>query len=145
MEAQLLDFRKFDDYARQLAARVHDWRRDDFRLAFARSSPPRQASRLAEIDQIEPGGGYEPGGIPLARRNLEAGDGLMQVTFGETVFRAFGGAVGPIASIVLYNNDATEPKDALVSCYDLPEPVTLRDGDALRILPEPSGVLWWMQ
>jgi hypothetical protein len=44
-----------------------------------------------------------------------------------TVFTASGGSVGPFRYVVIYNDSATSPVDALVCFFDYGSAVTLAD------------------
>lgn len=130
-------FTLFDDFKEQLAKGVHQFGTHTFKWALTNSAPTAGTNTiLGDITQIASGGGYTNG----AGGGYTA-DGVAAVQSGATtniqftaeVITATGGAIATFRYIVLYNDSATSPADALVGFLDYGGPVNLNDTETLTI------------
>lgn len=128
-------FNKFNDFVEQLAKGVHNFSSHTFKAAFSNSAPSASNTILSDITQISTGGGYTTGaggGVTLSVSLLET-SGTAKVTITDNVFTATGASVGPFRYVVLYNDSATSPTDALWGWYDYGSSITLADGETFTI------------
>jgi hypothetical protein len=141
-------YNKFNDYVEQLARAKHDWSTHTFKAVFTNSAPVATNTVLADITQIGNGGGYTGGaggGLTLDGVTLSETSGTAKVVITDEVFTATGASVGPFRYIVIYNDSATSPVDALVCWYDYGVGgLTLADGESLTIDFDPTNGLWQM-
>lgn len=129
-------YTKFQDYQEQLHKAVHNWSSHTFKAAFTNSAPVATNTVLADITQISTGGGYTAGaggGVTLSGVTLTETSGTVKVTISDNTFTASGAAVGPFRYVVIYNDSATSPADALVCYFDYGTSVTLADGESFTL------------
>ncbi len=88
---------------------------------------------LANITQIAATGGYVAGGYTLDSVTLSETTGTAKVTIADETILAAGGSVGPFRYLVVYNDTATSPADALIGWYDYGSALTLATGESLTI------------
>lgn len=120
---------KFQDFSEQLAKGVHQWAAHTFKLALTNSAPLATNTLLSDITQISGTNGYTTGGTATTIAVSET-TGTTTITGTQVVFTASGGAMGQFRYLVLYNDSATSPLDALVQFWDITTPVTLADGES---------------
>jgi len=129
-------FNKFNDFAEQVLKGVHNFSTHTFKAVFTNTAPVAANTVLADIAQISNGGGYTGGaggGVQLDSVVLSETTGIAKVTIADEVFTATGASVGPFRYVVIYNDTATSPADALVGWYDYGSSITLADGESLTI------------
>jgi len=138
-------YNKFQDYTEQLNKGVHVWGTHTFKAAFTNSAPVATNTVLADITQIATAGGYTGGaggGVTLDSVTLTEASGTAKVTIADEVFTA-SASVGPFRYVVIYNDSATSPVDALVCWYDYGVGgVTLLDTETFTIDFDPTNGLW---
>jgi hypothetical protein len=138
-------YNKFQDYVEQLNKAVHNWSSHTFKAAFSNTSPVATNTVLADITQIATANGYTGGaggGVLLDSVTLTETTGTAKVTIADEVFTAAGGSVGPLRYVVLYNDSATSPADALVAWYDYGSSITLLDTETLTIDFDAAAGVW---
>lgn len=138
-------YNKFQDYAEQLNRGVHNWGAHTFKAAFTNTAPVATNTVLADITQIATGGGYTGGaggGVTLDSVTLSETGGTAKVTIADEVFTASGASVGPFRYVVIYNDTATAPADALVAWYDYGSSITLADGESFTIDFDATNGFW---
>jgi hypothetical protein len=138
-------YNKFQDYAEQLNKGVHNWSTHTFKAAFSNSAPAAGNTILTDITQISSGNGYTAGaggGVTLDSVTLTETSGTAKLTIADEVFTASGGTVGPFRYIVIYNDSATSPADALVCWFDYGSSVTLNDTETFTIDFDGTNGLW---
>jgi hypothetical protein len=138
-------YNKFQDYAEQLNKGVHNWSSHTFKAAFSNTAPSAANTVLADITQISTGGGYTAGaggGVTLDTVTLTEASGTAKVTIADEVFTATGASVGPFRYVVIYNDSATSPADALVCWYDYGSSITLADTETFTIDFDATNGLW---
>lgn len=124
---------KFQDFVEQLGKGVHNFSSNTFKVAFTNSAPLATNTQLSDITQISATGGYTSGGYSLSGVTWAETSGTAKLTITDLVVTASGGSVGPFRYIVLYNDTATSPADALIGYYDYGSSITLADGETLTI------------
>jgi hypothetical protein len=138
-------YNKFQDYAEQLNKGVHNWSSHTFKAAFSNSAPVATNTVLADITQISTAGGYTAGaggGVTLDGVTLTESTGTAKVTITDEVFTATGASVGPFRYVVIYNDSATSPTDALVCWFDYGSSITLADTETFTIDFDATNGLW---
>lgn len=136
---------KFQDYVEQLSKGVHIWGTHTFKAVLTNTAPSAANTVLANITQISNGGGYTGGaggGLTLDTVTLTEASGIAKVTIADEVFTASGASVGPFRYVVIYNDSATSPLDALVCWFDYGSSITLADGESFTIDFDPTNGLW---
>lgn len=124
---------KFQDFVEQLGKGVHNFSSNTFKVALTNSAPSATNTILSDITQISATGGYTAGGYTLTGVTWAEASGTAKLTITDLVITASGGSVGPFRYVVLYNDTATSPADALIGYYDYGSALTLADGETLTI------------
>jgi len=133
---------KFNDFAEQVLKGVHNFSAHTFKAALTNTAPSAANTVLSDITQIAATGGYVAGGYQLDSVVLSESAGVAKVVIADEVITASGGAVGPFRYVVIYNDSATSPLDALVGFYDYGSNITLADTETLTIdFDASAGVL----
>jgi len=141
----MASYNKFQDYAEQLNKAVHNWSSHTFKAAFSNTAPNATDTILSAITQISSGGGYTAGaggGLTLDSVTLSEASGTAKVVIADEVFTASGASVGPLRYVVIYNDSATSPADALVCWYDYGSSITLLDTETFTIDFDGTNGLW---
>lgn len=133
---------KFQDFVEQLGKGVHNFSSNTFKVALTNSAPLATNTVLTDITQISATGGYTAGGYTLSGVTWAETSGTAKLTITDLVITATGGSVGPFRYVVLYNDTATSPADALIGYYDYGSALTLADGETLTLdFDATNGVL----
>lgn len=138
-------YNKFQDYAEQVNKGVHIWGTHTFKAALSNSAPVATNTLLSDITQISTANGYTGGaggGLTLDTVTLSETTGTAKVTIADEVFTASGGSVGPLRYVVIYNDSATSPLDALVCWFDYGSSITLADTETFTIDFDATNGLW---
>lgn len=125
-------FQKFQDFAEQVLRAKHDFNGHTFKAVFTNAAPLPTNTMLSDITQISAGGGYSTGGFTVTLSITETG-GVAKVTLTDYTFTASGGSVGPFRYVVMYNDTATSPADALVCWFDYGASITLADTETFTL------------
>jgi hypothetical protein len=128
----MASYNKFNDFSEQLVEGVHDFGANTFKVALSNSAPIASNTVLADITQISGTNGYTTGGTATTI-SLSETSGTTTVNGTEVVFTASGGSMGPFRYVVLYNDSATSPLDALVAWWDYGSSITLADGETFTV------------
>jgi hypothetical protein len=129
-------YQKFQDFAEQIAKGVHNFASHTFKVALTNSAPSATNTILADITQIANGNGYTAGAGGGAATTITTSEssGTMTVSGTQVVFTAAGGSMGPFRYVVLYNDSATSPADALIAFADYGSPgITLNDTETFTV------------
>lgn len=129
-------FTKFQDFVDQLGRGVHNFGSHTFKLALTNSAPVATNTILTDITQISTGGGYTSGaggGYTLTGVTWAEASGTAKLTITDLVITATGASVGPFRYLVIYNDTATSPADALIGWYDYGSALTLADTETLTV------------
>lgn len=127
---------KFQDFVEQLGKAVHNFSSHTFKIALTNTLPVNTNTVLADITQISAGGGYTAGaggGYTLSGVTWAEASGTAKLTINDLVITATGASVGPFRYLVLYNDTATSPADALIGWYDYGSALTLADTETLTV------------
>lgn len=128
----MASYNKFNDFSEQLVNGVHDFDANTFKVALSNSAPTASNTVLADITQISGTNGYTTGGTATTIAVSET-SGTTTVTGTQVVFTASGGSMGPFRYVVLYNDSATSPLDALIAWWDYGSSITLADGETFTV------------
>ena len=128
----MASYNKFNDFSEQLVEGVHDFGANTFKVALSNSAPTASNTVLADITQISGTNGYTTGGTATTI-SLSETSGTTTVNGTQAVFTASSGSMGPFRYVVLYNDSATSPLDALVAWWDYGSSITLADGETFTV------------
>lgn len=130
-------FTFFHDFGEQLGKAVHNFSSHTFRAALTNSAPTASSNTvLADITQISAGGGYTAGaggGYQLDSVVWAQSSNVSKLTIADEAITASGASVGPFRYVVIYNDSAISPADALIGFLDYGSPLTLADGELLTL------------
>jgi hypothetical protein len=126
---------KFNDFSEQLARGVHNFGSHTFKVALTNSAPSASNTILANITQIANGNGYTTGGATIPNVSVSETSGTTTIEGDKVTWTASGGSLGPFRYIVLYNDTATSPADALVAWWDYGSSLTLAVGESFEFKP----------
>lgn len=135
-------YNKFQDYVEQLNKAVHNWSTHTFKAGLTNTAPNATDTGYANITEISAGSGYAAGGMALDTVTLTETSGTAKVTIADEVLTASGGSIGPFRYVVIYNDTATSPADALVCYYDYGSAITLNNGETFTIDFDATNGLW---
>lgn len=138
-------YNKFQDYVEQLNKAVHNWSSHVFKAALSNTAPSATDTGLATGGAHPPPAatnGYTAGGQQLDTVTLSETSGTAKVTIADEVFTAAGGNLGPFRYVIIYNDTATSPADALVCWYDYGSSITLADTETFTIDFDATNGLW---
>lgn len=125
-------YNKFQDFVEQLGLGVHNFSTHTFKVALTNTAPVATNTILANITQISGTNGYTTGGTAATAGWTET-TGTAKLTLSDVVFTAAGGAMGPFRYVVIYNDTATSPVDALIGWYDYGSSITLNDTETFTV------------
>jgi hypothetical protein len=134
----------FDDLSEQVGKAVHNFSSHTFKIALTNTLPVVSNTVLADITQIASGGGYTNGaggGYTLDGISYVETTGTAILTFTDEVITATGAAIATFRYLVVYNDSATSPADALVGWLDYGSALTLADTESLTVDLGASGLL----
>lgn len=132
----MASYNKFQDFVEQLNKAIHNFGAHTLKAAFTNTAPSASNTVLSDITQISTGGGYTGGaggGVTLDSVTISETGGVAKLTIADEVFTASGASVGPFRYIVIYNDSATSPADALICWFDYGSSITLADGESITI------------
>lgn len=127
-------FNKFQDFVEQVGKGVHQLHTGGHLLkVYASNELPLAADTMkADIAEITPENGYPSGGTDIQNDYVESG-GTGTLTGVDVEWTASGGSFGPLQYIILYNDDATSPADALVAWWDYGSSITINNGEKFTV------------
>lgn len=131
----------FQDYFEQDAKGVHNFGTDTFKVVLTNTAPVVTNTILADITQIAAGNGYTTGGTAVANVTVTETGGVATIDADDVVFTASGGSIAEFRYMVLYNDSATSPVDALVTFIDYGSGYTIVDGGSFAVQWNASGIL----
>jgi len=125
-------FNKFNDFSEQFVRGVHDFDAHVFKVVLTNTAPVATNTVLADIVQLANGGGYSTGGAATTITISEtAGTTTVQGT--QVVFTGTGSGFGPFRYVVIYNDTATAPADALVAWGDYGSSISVGDTETITV------------
>lgn len=127
-------FNKFQDFVEQLGKGVHQLHAagHTLKVYLSNAAPVATNTIKGDIAEITVEHGYPSGGIDIENDYTESG-GIGTLTGVDKVFTASGGSFGPFRYIILYNDSATSPADALVAWWDYGSSITCNDGETFTV------------
>lgn len=130
---------KFDQFAEDIAHKVHDLSGDSFVVFLTDTAPTASDETIADITQAD----YTYcSSRALTVSSSAQTAGVYKWSISDITLSASGGSVGPFRYVGIYNDTPTSPADPLVCWYDYGSSVTMADGDSLDIdFDDASGVL----
>lgn len=140
-------YQKFQDYVEQVNRGVHLWQSHTFRSALTNTAPVATQTGFDSVTNHPPpaaANGYTANGPTLDGVTLSetAGTALLVIT--DEVITATAGGIGPFRYVVIYNDTATSPADALVCYFDYGSSITLLDTETFTEDFDPTNGLWQM-
>lgn len=139
-------FTFFHDFSEQVGLAVHNLGSHTYKAALSNTAPTAATDTiLANITQISAGGGYTAGaggGYALDGLTWSQSSNVSKLVITDEVITATGASVGPFRYVVVYNDSATSPADALVGYLDYGSALTLADTETFTLdFNATSGVL----
>lgn len=130
----MASYNKFQDFVEQLCKGVHQCHAagHTFKVALSNSAPVATNTIFANITEISAGFGYTAGGTDV-QNDLSETTGTATCSAVDVVFTASGGSIGPFRYIVLYNDTASSPADALIGWWDYGSNLTLTAGETFTV------------
>lgn len=125
-------YNKFQDFAEQIGLGVHVFGTHVLKCALTNSAPVATNTILANITQIANGNGYTTGGSDSGATWAEAA-GTATLTGTNITWTSSAAGMAAFRYIVLYNDTATSPADALIAWWDYGSSLTLAVGETFTI------------
>jgi len=126
---------KFNDFSEQLARGVHNFGSHTFKVALTNTAPSAANTILANITQIAAGNGYTAGGAAIPNVGVAEASGTTTIDGDKVTWTATGGSMAAFRYVVMYNDTATSPADALVAWWDYGSSLTLAVGESFEFKP----------
>ncbi len=126
-------FNKFNSLVENLAEQTHNLGAHTLKVALSNSAPIATNTVLSDITQIANGNGYTTGGSTAAVVSSAQTSGTYKLVLSDVTFTASGGSIGPFQYVVLYNDTATSPADALIGWYDYGAALTITNGNSFTV------------
>lgn len=133
-------YTKFLDFTEQFAKGVHDFDTHTFKLMLTNSAPVNTNTVKADLTEISAGNGYTAGGTALSSVTVSETSGTTTFDAADVTFTASGGAMATFRYVVLYNDTATSPADALIAWWDNGSSVSLASGESFTVQFNASGI-----
>jgi hypothetical protein len=136
-------YNKFQDFAEQILKAVHDLDgTHTLRIALTNTAPTAAQVSFDGVTNHPPpaaANGYTSGGNTLAGVTLSETTGTAKLVVSDSVFTATAGGIGPFRYVVIYNDTATTPADALIAWYDYGSSITLLDTETFTVDFDPTN------
>lgn len=124
-----LSWVKFQDFAEQRNKGVHNFAAHAIKLALTNLAPLATNTVLADITQIAAGNGYTAGGAAVPNVTIVESAGTATIAGNAVTFTSSGAGMAAFRYLVLYNDTATAPADALIAFADYGSSVSLAVGE----------------
>jgi hypothetical protein len=139
-------YNKFQDFVEQVLTAIHNLTAAGhvFKIFLTNETPLVTDTVKADMVEIAAGNGYTAGGEDTQNTLAEAA-GTATVTGTKVVWTASVGSIGPFRYVVMYNDTATAPLDALVTWWDYGSALTLLDGETFTVKfnnGDPTGTIF---
>jgi hypothetical protein len=136
-------YNKFLDFVEQVLKAVHDLDgTHTLKVALTNTAPTNTDTGLLTGSLHPPpaaANGYTAGGNTLAGLTLSEASGTAKLVISDSVFTATAGGIGPFRYVIIYNDTATSPADALIAWYDYGSSITLADTETFTVDFDPSA------
>ncbi len=124
-------YNKFNDFVEQLGLAIHNLSTHTLKVALARATDPPTAADTILSNITQPTGtGYAP--IDTLNSWAEA-SGTGTLTGTKAVFTASAGDWLTFQYVILYNEDATSPFDALMAWWEYLSPLQLANVETFSV------------
>lgn len=129
----MASFSKFNTFAGDLAAGVHDLSSDQVNVGLSDTAPSASADAVwGDITEISSGNGYSSGGSDTQNTGASS-SGTYTLTGTNVTWTASGGTIGPFQYVILYNTTPTSPLKPLIGWWDYGSALTLNSGDSFTV------------
>jgi hypothetical protein len=130
-------FNKFNQFAEDLALKIHDFRAagDTLKVYLSNSAPTATDTikSTSTATEISSGNGYTTGGEDVQNDQSETPPGTLTVTGVDITWTASGGSIAQFRYCVLYNDTPSSPVDPLIGWWDNGSAVDLADGQSFTL------------
>ncbi|MCK5606873.1 hypothetical protein KAR91_33535 [Candidatus Pacearchaeota archaeon] len=130
----MASYNKFQDFVEQLLKGVHQLHAAGHTIeCYLSNEQPLVADTIkADIAEIAIENGYT--GAEDAQNDVtEAPAGTANLTCVDIQIEAAGGTIGPFQFVVMFNETAAAPVDALIAWWDYGSAITLQDAETFDI------------
>lgn len=135
-------FNKFRSFVEYLAEKNFNLGSDTLKIALCLTAPVNTNTVLSDLTQIANGNGYTTGGTAVTISSSSQTAGVYKLVLADVVFTASGGSMAPFRYVVLYDDTAASPADALIGWWDYGSSLTLASGETFTVdFSASSGVL----
>jgi len=136
-------FNKFNAFVEHLAEKTHNLGSDTLRVALVESPAPLATnSVLADLTVVSTTNVSPTSSLILSPSSSAQTSGTYKLTVGDNTITAANGSVGPFRYVVIYNDTAVSPVDALIGWYDYGSSITLATGETLTLdFDQANGLL----
>lgn len=135
-------YNKFQDFVEQVLKAVHDLDgTHTLKVALTNTAPAATDTSLLTGSAHPPPAatnGYTAGGNTLSP-TLSETTGTAKLVLADSTFTAAGGNLGPFRYVIIYNDTATSPADALIAWYDYGSAITLADTETFTVDFDPTN------
>ena len=132
--AQAATFNKFNDFVEQVLTGKHDFTATGHVYKVFLTNELPLAADTVKLDMAEITTTFmSPSGEVDIQNTLSETSGTATVAGTDVVWTASGGGFGPFRYVVLYNDSATSPTDALVGWWDYGSSITVNDGETFTV------------
>lgn len=137
-------YNKFNQFAADLANKVHNLAADTFKLMLTNTPPLATNATYTDVNtgEVVNGNGYTTGGTAVVVLSSVQVGGLEKwiIQAAAPTWLAAGGPIGPFRYLILYNTiPITKP---LVAWFDYGSSITLALGQPFTATPDPvNGIL----
>lgn len=135
-------YTKFQDFVEQLCKAIHDLDgTHTLRVALTNTAPTNTDTSFLTGSLHPPpaaANGYTATGNILSP-TLSETTGTAKLVLADSVFTATAGGIGPFRYVIIYNDTATTPADALIAFYDYGSSITLLDTETFTVDFDPSA------
>ena len=132
----MVAYNKFQDFVEQLGKGVHQLHSGGHVLEiYLSDEQPLVGDTLkSDIAEITQQNGY-PGGVADIDNDLSEAAGTASLTAGNDpmVYTASGGAFGTLQFVVLFNQTAASPLDALIGWWDYGSSISVNDTETFTV------------
>lgn len=126
-------FNKFQDFIEQLAKGVHQLHAGGHQfMVYLSAELPLAADTLkSDIAEISIENGYT--GPSDIQNDMTESGGIATMTAVDVEWLATAGGYGPFQYVVIYNEDATSPLDALFAWFDYGSSISCGEGEKFTV------------
>lgn len=135
-------FNKFRSFVEYLAEKNFNLGSDTLKVMLTNVAPVNTNTVKGDLTEIAGGNGYTAGGTAATISSSSQTAGVYKLVLADVVFTASGGPMAGFRHIVLYDDTATSPADALIGWWDYGSTLTLASGETFTVdFSATNGVL----